>query len=266
VANAAQTLSSPVTIWAGDDIEQSRDGNWYDGPTTIAWVDAYAAASAASKPCVPTRTGLMVDYGDYVPNEPGWSAAAVYHVSWQAPPACPMPEIYSAGNAAEWQSLNQYAAAAGLSQLQFTGVLSQDGAGATLSRSASWNSLSAVSGQAAEYLSVIGVTGALPAEVPDVPTAVTATPGPGLVTLAWSAPAWDGGAAVTAYTVSAYAGSQVVEVITFSGFPSPETVIVTGLASGTSYTFYVSASNRVGAGPESLPTRSVVPSGLFPLR
>ena len=266
LAAVAQTLAAPVTVWAGNDIEQSGDGNWYDGPTTIAWVDAYAAASAASKPCLSSRSGLMVNYGDYVPNEPGWTPAGVYHVSWQAAPACPMPEIYNSGNAAEWQSLNRYARSAGLAQMQFTGVLSQDGAGATLSRSASWNSLTAASGQAVPYLSVIGVTGYIPPEVPDAPTALSAAPGPGLVTLSWSAPAWDGGAGVTAYSVTVYTGSTVAEVLKFSGFPAPETVIVTGLDNGTPYTFFVSASNRVGSGPQSLPSRRVVPSGLFPLR
>jgi len=57
----AQGLPSRVTIWAGDDIEQSSSGDWYDGPTTTAWVDAYAAASGASKPCIPSRSALMVD-------------------------------------------------------------------------------------------------------------------------------------------------------------------------------------------------------------
>ena len=264
IAAAAQSLPSPVTVWAGDDIEQSGDGNWYDGPTTSAWVDAYATSSHASKPCLPTRSGLMIDYGDYVPNEPGWSPAAVYHVSWESAPACPVPEIYNTVNATEWQSLNLYALNAGLPQLQFTGVLSQDGAGGTLSRSGSWNSLKIATGQAAPYMSVIGITGSIPPEVPDAPSAVTAVPGPSLVTLGWSAPAWDGGAAVTTYTVTAFAGSTVAQVVSVSGFS--ETVIVSGLTNGRSYRFYVSASNRVGTGPQSSPFGSVAPSGLFPLR
>ena len=266
IAAFAQSLRSPVTIWAGDDIEESSDGNWYDGPTTTAWVDAYAAASGASKPCVPTRTALMVDYGDYVPNQPGWSPAAVYHVSWQAAPACPVPEIYRTANAGEWQSLNRWALSAGLPQLQFTGVLSEDGADASLSSSGSWNSLRTATGQAAPYMSVIGVTGPIPPEVPDAPTVVTAVPGPGLVTLGWSAPAWDGGAAVTTYTVTVYTGSILAQEVKLSGFPAAETVIVTDLAGGISYTFFVSATNRVGTGPQSLPSNSVVPSAPFLLR
>lgn len=256
----ARGLPSPLTIWAGSDIEESRDGNWYDGPTTSAWVDAFALASAASKPCALNRSGLMVDYGDYVPNEPGWSPAAVYHVSWQAPPACPVPEIYNDVNAGEWQSLNQYAASAGLPPIEFTGVLSADGAGGSLSTSASWNSLRAATGQASPFVTVIADTGPIPPEVPDPPTVVTAVPSSGLVTLAWSAPAWDGGAAVTSYTVTVYDESGLTQKLNVSGFPAPERVIVADLAGGTSYTFYVSATNRVGTGPMSLPSSSIVPS------
>ena len=195
----------------------------------------------------------MVNYGDYVPDVPGWTPAAVYHVSWQAAPACPVPEIYNATNAAEWQSLNGYAVSAGLPQVGFTGVLSEDGAAGTLSSSGSWESLRSASGQAAPYVSAIGATGPIPPVIPDPPTAVSAVPGQGLVTLSWTPPAWDGGAAVTTYTVTVYDGSTLFQEVTFSGFPAPETAIVAGLVGGTSYTFYVSATNRAGTGPQSVP-------------
>jgi Fibronectin type III domain len=263
IAAVARVLPAPVAIWAGNDIEESSDGNWYDGPTTGAWVDGYAAASKASKPCTASRSGLMVDYGDYVPNEPGWSPAAVYHVSWQAAPACPLPEIYNTVNASEWQSLNRYAQSLGLERMQFTGVLSEDGASGTLSGTESWTALRSATGQSAPYLSVIGATLPIPAEVPDPVIAVTAVPGPALATVSWSAPAWDGGAAVTAYTVTAYAAGRPALVRTVTGLPVPETVIVDGLANGTTYTFNVSATNRVGAGPQSLPSAALTPSALF---
>jgi hypothetical protein len=263
IAAVARSLPTPVATWAGSDIEESSDGNWYDGPTTGAWVDAYAAASGASKPCVASRDALMVDYGDYVPNKPGWSAGAVYHVAWEAPPACPMPEIYVPANASEWQSLNAYAQSVGLPQMQFTGVLSEDGAAGTVSGVGSWNTLRSATGQAATYLSVIGVTGPVPPEVPDPPTAVTAVPGAGLAAVGWSAPAWDGGSGVAYYTVTVYAGSTIAEVVKVTGSPVPEVAFVEGLATGTSYTFYVSATNQAGTGPQSLPSSTVAPTGLF---
>jgi len=263
IAGVARALAAPVAIWAGNDIEESSEGDWYDGPTTGAWVDGYAAASKASKPCTAGRPGLMVDYGDYVPNEPGWSRAAFYHVSWQAAPACPVPEIYNTVNASEWQSVNRYAESLGLEPVQFTGVLSEGGASGTLSGAGSWTALRNATGQSAPYLSGIGETGFVSAEVPDPAMAVTAVPGPGLATVSWSAPAWDGGAALTAYTITAYAARRPALVLTVTGSPVPETVIVGGLANGIAYTFNVSATNRVGAGPQSLPSAAVTPSSLF---
>jgi len=266
IAAVARSLPAPVATWAGNDIEESSDGSWYDGPTTGAWVDAYAAASGASKPCVASRDALMVDYGDYVPNQPGWSTGAVYHVSWQAAPACPVPEIYRVVNASEWQSLNLQVQNARLPRMEFTGVLSEDGAAGSLTALGSWNALRNATGQAAPYLSVIGETGPLLPEVPDPPTAVTAVPGPGLATVSWAAPAWDGGSGVTAYTVSVYRGSILAQVVTVSGSPVPEATIVAGLANGTSYTFDVRATNQVGNGPRSLPATGVARSRLLPVR
>src|SRR5487761_1486257 len=69
IASAAVGVAAPVAAWSGSDIEESSDGNWYDAPTTGAWVDGYAAASAAAKPCVSTKTGLMADYGDLLLGE-----------------------------------------------------------------------------------------------------------------------------------------------------------------------------------------------------
>ena len=266
IASIARRLPTPVATWAANDIEESSGDSWYDGPTTIAWVDGYAAAAGVSKPCVASRDGLMVDYGDYVPSAPGWTPDAVYHVSWQSAPACPVPEIYHAVNADEWQSLNRYALSVGLPPIQFTGVLSEDGAAGSLSGSDSWNTLKSATGQAAPYLSVIGETGPLPPQAPDPPRAVVAIPGPGLATVRWSAPAWDGGSAVTAYTVTVYAGSSVVQVVTVSGSPAPETTIIGGLTNGSLYTVYVSATNRVGTGPQSPRPTSVAPSGHSPMR
>ena len=266
IAGAASGLGIPVAVWGGSDIEQSSDGDWYDGQTTSAWVDAYAAASGASKPCTATRRGLMVNYGDYVPNEPGWSPGAVYHVAWEAAPACPLPQIYFSENANEWQRLNSYAVSIGLQPMQFVGVLSLDTASGSLSAAESWSALTGVTGQQPPYLSIIGEARPAAAEVPDPPRFVTAVPGPRLVTVVWSAPPWDGGSAVTAYTVTAYTGSIPVQVVTVSGSPVAETTIIAGLANGKPYTFYVSATNRVGAGPLSLPSARAAPSGLFPMR
>ncbi len=264
IATVAAGLGTPVTIWSGNDIEESSDGNWYDAPTTGPWVDGYAAASGATKPCVSTRPAMMVDFGDYVPNMPGWSAGGVYHVSWGAAPACPMPEIYYTANATEWNSLNNYAKSIGLAGMQFTAVMSENGASSSLSAAGSWNALQNATGQAAPYLTVIGSSGAGSGEVPDPPTSVTAVPGAASATVAWSPPAWDGGSKVTGYTVTAYAGITAAQTVVLSGWPVPETAVVHGLTNGTAYTFMVSARNAVGTGPQSLASAAVTPNELLP--
>lgn len=256
-------LAAPVTVWAGSDTEESSDGNWYDAAPSRAWIDGYSAAAGAAKPCVASTTGLSVDYGDYVPSEPGWTPADVYHVAWGAPAACAVPEIYYSANATEWQSLNQWAAGAGQPLISFVGVLSENQANGSLTAAGSWNALQSATGQSAPYLSVIGSSGGPGAQAPDAPSNVRAVAGAASATVAWSAPAWDGGLKITGYTVTAWTGATAVKSMTLSGWPVPETAVVTGLANGTAYTFTVSATNAVGSGPSSI-SSAVTPSELKP--
>ena len=99
---------------------------------------------------------------------------------------------------------------------------------------------------------------AYPASAPGAPTGVTGTPGNTTVSVAWSAPASNGGASITAYTVqySSNAGSTWT-VATSSAASSP--YLVTGLANGTAYLFEVAATNSAGTGSFSSPSSSVTP-------
>ncbi len=82
-----------------------------------------------------------------------------------------------------------------------------------------------------------------------------ATPGP---SVAFTAPASNGGLAITHYavvatdTTSSSRGGQRV-----TGGSSP--LVVAGLTNGDHYTFTVTASNRTGAGPASTASNAVVP-------
>jgi hypothetical protein len=94
-------------------------------------------------------------------------------------------------------------------------------------------------------------------DVPNAPTSVSATNvgtgrayNDGRVDVTFTAPAYDGGEAITSYIVTSTPGS-----ITAIGASSP--ISVTGLASGTSYTFTVSAINSVGTGTPSSATSAV---------
>ncbi len=100
-------------------------------------------------------------------------------------------------------------------------------------------------------------------DVPGAPTAVTATAGTAQATVAWTAPASNGGSAITAYTVTAVANPAKTCTVT-TGSPLPTTCTVTGLASGTAYTFTVKATNGAGdsvASAASAPVTTASPAG-----
>jgi len=96
--------------------------------------------------------------------------------------------------------------------------------------------------------------------VPGPPLVVSATGDDGQATLSWSAPASDGGAPVTAYTVTASPGGQTC--VWSSG---PLSCTVNGLADGSASTFTVVASNTNGIGPPSRPVGMGPPLSFHPL-
>jgi predicted phage tail protein len=91
---------------------------------------------------------------------------------------------------------------------------------------------------------------AVPVTVPGPPGGLTATAADAKVTLAWSAPASDGGSPVTGYdlyvgTTAHFTGRAPLAKVTGTA------VTVTGLANGTTYYFRATAVNKVGEGPAS---------------
>lgn len=90
---------------------------------------------------------------------------------------------------------------------------------------------------------------ATPGTVPGAPTAVQAVAGDGSATVSFTAPADNGGFAVTGYTVTASTGQ------TATGTSSP--IVVPGLANGTSRTFTVKATNAKGTGAASAASNAV---------
>ena len=88
-----------------------------------------------------------------------------------------------------------------------------------------------------------------PPTVPGTPTALTAGPGNGQVTLAWSAPASDGGSPITGYAIYRSTSSGAETLLTTVG-------VVTGytdpsLTNGTTYYYQVAARNAIGEGSRS---------------
>jgi trimeric autotransporter adhesin len=89
--------------------------------------------------------------------------------------------------------------------------------------------------------------------VPGAPTIGTATAGDASASVAFTAPASNGGSSITGYTVTSTPGS-----ITATGTTSP--ISVTGLTNSTAYTFTVHATNSVGNSAESAASNSVTPA------
>ncbi|WP_158621251.1 fibronectin type III domain-containing protein [Dyella dinghuensis] len=93
------------------------------------------------------------------------------------------------------------------------------------------------------------------ATVPGAPTGASATAGNAQASVAFTAPASNGGATITGYTATSSPGG-----LTGTCSTSPCTVI--GLTNGTAYTFTVTATNSVGTGSPSAASNSVTPSSV----
>jgi streptogramin lyase len=91
------------------------------------------------------------------------------------------------------------------------------------------------------------------ANVPGAPTGVTGSPGNAQVVVSWSAPADNGGSAISGYTVTSSPGAKTCST---TGALS---CTVTGLTNGTAYTFTVKATNGVGVGSASGASAAVTP-------
>ncbi|HPH92255.1 MAG TPA: fibronectin type III domain-containing protein [Ferruginibacter sp.] len=100
-----------------------------------------------------------------------------------------------------------------------------------------------------------------PVTIPGAPTGVTAVGGDQEATVSFIAPASNGGSVITSYTATSSPGG-ITGTVNQSGSGS---IVVTGLTNGTPYTFTVTATNAVGAGPASTVSNSVTPAFVLPV-
>jgi subtilase family serine protease len=97
---------------------------------------------------------------------------------------------------------------------------------------------------------------------PSVPTAVTTVPANGAVTVSWAAPKYQGGSAVTGYTVSMTPATDPPCTVTL---PAATSCTFSGLTNGTPYRFTLTASNSSGPGiPLTTSWVTPVPNVSFP--
>jgi hypothetical protein len=96
-----------------------------------------------------------------------------------------------------------------------------------------------------------------PGTVPAAPQSVTAAPASNQAQVSWSAPATNGGTAISSYTITPYLGTTAQPATTVSG--STTTKTVTGLTNSSAYTFKVTAINSTGTSAASAASPAVTP-------
>src|SRR5947209_6929331 len=99
---------------------------------------------------------------------------------------------------------------------------------------------------------------------PGAPISVTATAGIKSARVSWTAPSDDGGSQITGYTVTPVTDGAAGTPITITGSPPGTSKKMTGLVNARSYTFTVTATNAVGTGPTSDPSKPVIPAATQP--
>ena len=91
------------------------------------------------------------------------------------------------------------------------------------------------------------------AVAPGAPTGVVATPGDGIASVSFSAPAFNGGSAITSYTATC--GTQSATSVALS-------ITVSGLTNGVAVTCTVTAANAISSSVPSTASNSVTPVAL----
>ena len=204
---------------------------------------------------VATVSGVLPGRTLSAPGAPVAGAASVASgsasLSWTAP-------VDNGGSSVSGYTLTAVDTAGGSAT---TATTSADGRTATVTGLTNGRSYSlavvatnSVGDSASSAASVVTPYGA-----PGAPTVGAATRGNASASVTWSAPASNGGAPITGYTVTAVAPSAGTVVATTQVDGSQTSATVPGLVNGKSYALTVTANNGI-AGPASARSNVVVPA------
>jgi hypothetical protein len=242
-AQTAQTFNSTATAQTITGLANGTAYTFRVAATNAAGTGADSAASAAITPrTVPgAPTGVVASALD--------SSA---QVSWTAPAS-------NGGSAITGYTVTPYAGAVAQTPVAFASTATtQTITGLTNGTSYTFRvKATNAAGSGADSAASAAVT---PRTVPGAPSGVTATAGDASATVSWTAPASNGGSAVTGYRVTPYIGIVAQTERVFSSAATTQTI--TGLTNGTSYTFRVKAVNSAGSGAESGASPAVTPRTL----
>jgi hypothetical protein len=225
------TASRPVSPTAGD-LFFNTDKKAFEVWTGSAWISLIANGAVPLPPTIGTATvsGLTASVPFTGPADFGDAAITSYT-------ATSNPGGITASNASSPISVS------GLSQsTSYTFTVTATNSYGTSNASSASNSITTAS-------------------VPGAPTSVTVSdPGTdGYALVSWTAPASNGGSAITDYTVQ-YSSNSGSSWTTFSDGTSTSTsATVTGLTIDTAYIFRVAAVNAIGTGSYSTASASFTP-------
>ncbi len=278
--NSSKPSITAVTDTAGDTFTQLSSTTAPDGTVLTTWT-AVVTYSGGTQPTITATAGAASDLGITALEYAGLSTAngaAVLDSSVSA--------SGTTGTTAATVSSGATAAAGHTNELAL-GLYADSGYSDTLTTGSGWTLRSNVSpvstvetftedellNNGATATATVGTgaktpwalttlllkpASATPPTAPSTPSSVTATAGNGSATVSWTAPD-NGGSIITSYTVTPYAGSTAGTPVTIANQSPNESTTITGLTSGTTYTFTVSATNSVGTSAASAPSNAVTP-------
>ncbi|MDB5238684.1 MAG: fibronectin type protein [Candidatus Parcubacteria bacterium] len=276
-ATPATVPGSPTGLGAtrGDtQISLSWTAPASDGGSSVTSYNVYVSGGAlatTTSGTTATITGLTngVSYSYYVTavNALGESASSsIASATPAAVPSMPLSLVATRGNAQISLSWSAPASSGG-SAITAYNIYASGGALASTTSGTSAVISGLTNGTLySYYVTAVSAAGesasstpasATPATVPGAPTGVSASEGDSQATISWSAPASNGGSAITLYTVVSSPG-------TFSTTTTSTSALIAGLTNGVAYTFTVAATNAIGVGATSSASSAVTPTATAP--